>query len=204
MTWLVLRHTYQRCTMRRTDLHLALAVILAGCAQHRGPPPVPVEDDPSIVFPPPSAQAPVQVGSGGVPYELDGVVLRALMIAANHYRPPGGKDQPCWVRQEAQRYEIIRQGDIIFVDISEDLAFCGLAYISLDSGATYAISTDGRILRRVDGAHPDRIMGSVSPPQDMPPPLPAEQHDGGTTGPTSPVPSPAPPPVPDGGPARAP
>lgn len=199
--------------MRRTDLHLALAVILVGCAQHPGLPPVPVEDDPSIAFPSFSAQPAVQVGSGGVAYELDGVVLRALMIAANHYRPPGGEEQPCWARQEAQRYQVIRQGDIVFVDISEDLEFCGLAYISLDSGATYAISTDGRILRRLAGAHPERILGSASadagtpsdagPPPSSSPSQPAEHHDGGV-GPAGPVPSSVPPPVPDGGPAGAP
>ncbi len=204
--------------MRTRDLCLGLAVILAGCARHACPRPAPLGNDKSIAFPQFYEHPATHVGTGEVPYELDGVVLRALMVAANDFRPPGEEDPPCWARQEAQRYRVIRQGDIVFVDISEDPEFCGMDYISLDSGATYAISADGRILRRATGAEPDRILGAsppdagsqgapiepgpspaMSPPQNTPPiPWPGEQRDGGT-GAASPVPSPAPLAVPDAG-----
>jgi hypothetical protein len=172
-----------------------------GCARHSYPQPTPLGNDPSIIFPQFYDRPAIHVGAGGVPYELDGVLLRALMIAANHFRPPGEQDQPCWARQEAQRYRVIRQGDIVFVDISEDPEFCGMDYISLDSGATYAISIDGRILRRVTGAEPDRIFGApatdAGSQNTSPGPLP-EQRDGGTDAAHLP-PSPAPFPGPDAG-----
>jgi hypothetical protein len=209
--------------MRTRNLSIGLAVILTGCVRPPSPRPVLLENDRSIVFPQFYEQPAVHVGTGGIPYEFDGTILQAVMIAANHFRPPSAEEQPCRARQEAYRYRIIRQGDIIFVDISEDLEFCGLDSISLDSGATYAISADGRILRRTTGAHPDRILSPASPdaggqgipnepgplptlgaPQDLPSrPLPLEPYDGGT-GPASPVPPPTPPSVPDGGPPGVP
>ncbi len=76
------------------------------------------------------------------------------MVAANDFLPPAGRKQACWDKQEAHRYRIIRQGDIIFVRIDDDLEFCGLQYVSLHTGATYAISTDGRILRRMFDGQP--------------------------------------------------
>lgn len=46
-------------------------------------PPVPEEaEDESIVFPEFSAEFPIIIGEKGSPYELDGVTLRALMVAA--------------------------------------------------------------------------------------------------------------------------
>jgi hypothetical protein len=176
--------------MRARDLYLGFAIILAGCVRHHELPPAPVKDDRSIVFPRFDEQPTVQVGGRGVPYELDGVVLRALLIAANHFSPSSDQTElPCWARQQAQRYRIIRQGDVIFVDISEDPEACGQEYISLDSGVTYAISADGQILRRLAGAHPERVLGSSSssagsqavpvPPVSSPPPAPSTVGDGG-------------------------
>jgi hypothetical protein len=104
--------------------------------------------DASIVFPHFFGRAAIRVGAGGAPYEMDGVTLQALMVAANDLLPPGGKGQSCRDRQEAHQYRVIRQGDIIFVQIDDDDAFCGLKYLSLDTSVRYAISTDGRILRR--------------------------------------------------------
>src|SRR5690348_8949525 len=68
------------------------------------------------------------------PYELDGVVLRAIMIAANDFLPPALDKTPCLARPEAYQYRVIRQGDIVFVHIMEDLEHCGLQYIAVDSG----------------------------------------------------------------------
>jgi hypothetical protein len=152
-----------------------------------------LEDDETIIFPNFHEQAAVHVGAGGTPYELEGVVLKAITIAANHFRPLVAEDHPCWAKQEAYRYRVIRQGNIIFVDISEDLEFCGMDYSSLDSGATYAISVDGQILRRITGAHPDRVLSAPAPDAGFP-----HEHDGGTS--ISPSPrSPASSHTPDGG-----
>ncbi|KFA91823.1 hypothetical protein [Archangium violaceum] len=51
---------------------------------------------------------------------------------------------------------MIRRGDIIFVYISEDPEYCGRKYPALDSGVKYAISTEGRILRRLLDGQPER------------------------------------------------
>jgi hypothetical protein len=92
----------------------------------------------------------VEVEPGKATYELvDGEVLRALMIAANDYMPPGIINPPCWARQEALSYRFTRREDIIFVYIDENPAYCGRRFHAMDSGAKYAISKDGRILRRV-------------------------------------------------------
>jgi hypothetical protein len=137
---------------------------------------VALENDPSIVFPRFFDRAPVEVGGGGEVYELDGVVLRALIIAANHRFPPASQEQPCLRRREAHQYRVIHRGDIIFVRIDQDLEFCGLDYIiSLDSGVTYAISTDGRILRRIFDGDPVELE-----PLNPVPATPQGPQDGGT------------------------
>jgi hypothetical protein len=185
--------------MRTGKLFLGIVVILTSCVLQSTRSSA-VENDTSIAFPQFFAHSATKVGDKSVPYELDGVTLQAIMIAANDFLPPGKKEKPCWDRQEAYRYRVIRQGNIIFVDISEDIYFCGLKYVSVDSGAKYAISTDGRILRRLIGAEPE---GPVSPalpdagsegiltapdagggpmPQPMPTPAPPQDPDGGTPG----------------------
>ena len=195
--------------MRTKHLIPGLAILLGGCAWFPFTRPEPVEDDRSIVFPRFFERSSVQLGADGQPYELDGAVLRAVMIAANDFLPPGGKKQPCWKRQEAHRYRIIRQGDIVFVRIDEDLGSCGLQYVSLDTGVTYAIHTDGRILRRVfDGQpgaeplHPDAFdAGSPgsSPDADVPAPVDEPSQQDGGSGSVSSSPVPAAPSTPDGG-----
>jgi hypothetical protein len=145
--------TFAKGVMRTRILALGLGCALAGCVQH--PRPVPIENDRSIVFPQFFEQDAIEVGAKAEPYELEGVVLQAISIAANDFLPPSTKERPCGDRPEAQRYRVIRQGSIIFVRIDEDPAFCGGGYVSLDSGAKYAISTDGRILRRVVDGEPE-------------------------------------------------
>jgi hypothetical protein len=144
--------------MRINPLPLILVVTLSGCVRSPGPPSTPVENDISIIFPDFPERDVVDVGAPGQPYELDGEMLRAVMIAADDFLPPGAKNPPCRNRQEAQRYRVIRQGDIVFVHIHEDHAYCGLSYPALDSGAKYAISIDGRILRRVSDGQPEEII----------------------------------------------
>lgn len=141
--------------MRR--MSLALALLLAGCSRLSSPPSLPVGDDRTIVFPPFFDRPAVPIGVEGALYELDGVTLRAVMIAANDFLPPSASNPSCPHRQEAQAYRVVRQGDIIFVYVYENEAYCGGSYLALDSGAKYAISTDGRILRRVLDGHPEEI-----------------------------------------------
>jgi hypothetical protein len=194
--------------MRTKHLIPGLAVILGSCVWFPSSRPAPLEEDGSIVFPRFFERSTVELGADGQPYELDGAVLRAVMIAANDFLPPSSKKQPCWKRQEAHRYQIIRQGDIVFVRIDDDLESCGLQYVSLDTGATYAISTGGRILRRMfDGQpgaepfHPDLLdAGSQGSPAEVGVPAPVDepsrpleagaQQDGGSEPlPSTPVPA---------------
>lgn len=154
--------------MRMSNRFLGLAVLLANCVRPPAPRPVPVEDDRSIVFPNFFEHSAIKVGPEEKAYELDGTLLRAIRIAANDFLPPGGDEQPCWNRQEAYRYRVIRQGDIIFVRIIEDVDFCGLNSVSVDSGAKYAISRDGRILRRILGAEPEASSMPETPDAGVP------------------------------------
>lgn len=169
--------------MRTTGLLVGLAVILSSCAWLRTSRPAPLEEDRSIVFPQFFEQPAIKVGVGNGPYEMDGVTLRALLMATADFLPPADKDTPCRDRIEAHRYRVIRQGDIVFVQIEDDDEFCGLKYLSLDTGAKYAISTDGRILRRLIGTEPevpepgDGGSGTVPP---SPPPTPSSAPDGGS------------------------
>jgi hypothetical protein len=135
--------------MKMRHLPLALAFTLSACAWFQSPPSVPVEDDKSVVFPQFFERDALTLGATGEPYELDGETLRAITIAANDFLPPGDQNTPCWRRRESQFYRIIRQQNIIFIYIHENHEHCGRAYPALDSGAKYAISTDGRILRRI-------------------------------------------------------
>ncbi|QRK10254.1 hypothetical protein JQX13_09230 [Archangium violaceum] len=82
--------------------------------------------------------------------------MKALMVAANDYIPPGIRDPPCWARHEALTYRFTRREDIIFVYIGENFEYCDRKLRPIHHGAKYAISKDGRILRRViDGFDED-------------------------------------------------
>lgn len=153
--------------MTRYSLSLALIASLTGCMRTRSL--APMEDDKSIIFPQFFENSPISVGEHDAPYELDGQVVHALALAANDYLPQGDEKVPCSNRQEAQFYRVIRKGDIIFIYIYENHAYCGRQYPARESGAKYAISTDGRILRRVLDGLPD------SPPS----PAATAPEDGG-------------------------
>jgi len=187
------------------SLPLLLAVSLYSCLRSPSPPSVRVEDDKSIRFPRFFEQQATKVGERGDPYELDGVTLRAIQIAANDFLPPSNKNPPCEFRQEAQHYRVIRQGDIIFVYVYEDPKSCGFTSPALDSGAKYAISTDGRILRRVIDGQPEEPFEPVNldaggwvPARPGVPSGYDAQLDGGTD-PSHPLSPPAPRAVMDGG-----
>lgn len=86
---------------------------------------------------------------------IDGPTLRALQVAADDFFPSWGLPRACIDTPEAHRYYAIRRGEIIYVAILQDPGYCGRAYSSLDSGVRYAISVDGRILRRLLDGEPD-------------------------------------------------
>lgn len=135
--------------MKHRDLILATALVLSGCIRKPEQFSTPAGRDRSIVFPVSVGQGLLEVEARKATYDLDGEVMRALMIAANDYLPPGIPNPPCWARHEALTYRFTRRDDIIFVYIGENFAYCGGKPIPMHSGAKYAISKDGRILRRV-------------------------------------------------------
>lgn len=107
---------------------------------------------------------------------VDGPILQALRIAADDFLPAACNPQACTDTLPAYRYIAFRRGDIIFVRIEGNPSYCGEQH-SLDAGARYAISTDGRILRRLlDGEADDSDF------EDNEPPLPtaAVPLDGGS------------------------
>ncbi|HSL05457.1 MAG TPA: hypothetical protein VK901_18165, partial [Nitrospiraceae bacterium] len=110
---------------------------------------MPVENDRTVTFPQFFEYEPISVGTDGGTYELDGEVLKALMIAANDFLPAGDQHTPCSRKREAQFYRVIRRQNVIFIYIHENFTYCGRSYPAFDSGVQYAISTDGRILRRL-------------------------------------------------------
>lgn len=148
--------------MKMRRISLALAVTLLGCGYVRSlfPHRAPLEEDKSIVFPEFFKHVAVEIGAQGKPYEMDGEMLRALVIASNDYLPLDDSDIPCTSRKEAQFYRVIRQGSIIFVYIYWNHEYCGYKYPAFDSGIKYAISADGRILRRLLDGQPD---GPIEP-----------------------------------------
>jgi hypothetical protein len=136
--------------MRRIPL-LALIGLLS-CVRSPKAAEVLVAEDPSIVFPDFYGSPTMTVGERDKTYALDGVMLRALIIAAHDFIPPAAEERPCWATLEAHGFQVIRQGDIVFVSIHADPAHCGHQFLMLDAGARYAIGADGRILRRVLGS----------------------------------------------------
>ncbi|MCP3143909.1 hypothetical protein [Pyxidicoccus xibeiensis] len=158
--------------MKKTIPLLLLALPLSSCV--RSPRPVVREEDLTIVFPHFFGQDAVAVGShDGGTFELDGATLRALSLAANDFLPPDATPPSCWDKQESQRYRVIRQAAVIFIRIDEDPAACGRTARALHSGARYAISVDGRILRRIVDGQPEGPFLPVSPDE--------EEEDGGVS-----------------------
>ncbi|WP_224360690.1 hypothetical protein [Hyalangium versicolor] len=124
-------------------------IFLLSCVRSPNSAALPSYDDESIVFPDFHGSASIIVGESGKAYELDGVVLRALMVAASDLIPFTDETKPCSETLEALGFQVVRQGDLIFVSVHADLARCGHPFLSLDSGVKYAINKEGRILRRV-------------------------------------------------------
>jgi hypothetical protein len=159
------RNTYREPVMTVREWILPVIIALSGCARAPGTLSTPVENDLSIIFPVSTGQGLVTVGERGMTYQLDGEVLRALRLVEQDLFPPVGSERPCWANPEAHTYRFTRQGDIIFVYVEEDLAYCHRQAPAMDSGAKYAISVDGRILRRVVGSEPDHGVWRLKTPE---------------------------------------
>lgn len=174
-------------------------VVLFSCARTPAAPMAPLEQDESIVFPENFGAAPV-VGRAGMPSTLEGVTLQALLVAVQDFLPPTSKESPCWSRPDAYVYQVLRQGDVVFIEIHADPAACQGQFLMLDSGIRYAVSVDGRILRRlqtgapegprltptaadagVDGGTKDLDLSNVvvAPPGTSAHPAPWTRQDGG-------------------------
>ncbi|WP_158501701.1 hypothetical protein [Vitiosangium sp. GDMCC 1.1324] len=152
--------------MTLRELILSAAILFCGCVRRPEPFSTPSANDNSIIFPLSTGGGFVEVNARQGTYEMDGEVLRALMVVANDLFPPRASTQnlPCWARQEAHTYRFTRRENIIFVYVDEDLAYCGRTVHAMDSGAKYAISKDGRILRRVIGSEPDHVIWRLTTP----------------------------------------
>ncbi|MCY1044643.1 hypothetical protein OV208_25220 [Corallococcus sp. bb12-1] len=165
-----------------------MALLLASCVHSLGALPASWEGDRSIVFPSFHAQSALQVGTESRPYELGGRLLQAVRVAMDDFIPPGSNEErPCRGRPEAYRSRVIRQGDVFFILIHEDPEACGAQYVGVDTDARYAVSLDGRILRRSVGAEPELPLSSEPADAGVPdagdaphPPIPSGPLDGGT------------------------
>jgi hypothetical protein len=151
--------------MMPKKLLFLMALALSGCVRRQEPLSTPVENDKSVIFPLSVGREFVKVEARENTYVLDGEVLRALMIVANDLFTPDTSIPPCWARREAHTYRFTRREDIIFVYVQQNPAYCGRKLPALDSGAKYAISKEGRILRRViDGMDADDQVWSLETP----------------------------------------
>lgn len=130
--------------MKTKSLAILLIAISMGCIHRRGW----LQHQDSRI-PMPDYHA---IMTGG---PIDGPTLRALQLAANDFFPSWGPLRACIDTPEAHRYYAVRRDEVIYVAILQDPGYCGRAYSSLDSGVRYAISVDGRILRRLLDGEPE-------------------------------------------------
>jgi hypothetical protein len=133
---------------------LLVAIVLLSCVRSSSLQTVQVEDDKSIVFPD---------FFQGEAAGLDGATLQALMIASQDLFSSGSRELPCWERQEGHDYRFVRKAGVVFVYIYANPARCGRKLLAFDAGVKYAISADGRILRRMFDSEPEGPPSSPSP-----------------------------------------
>lgn len=88
-------------------------------------------------------------------YVVDGAELQAIRVATDDFLPASTAPTSCAYTQAAHLYQIIRRDDIIFVRITANPRACGGQGYALDGAGRYAISTDGRILRRILDTEPE-------------------------------------------------
>jgi hypothetical protein len=135
--------------MKAKRFALLLIVISVGCLHHRA---WLEHQDSSVRMP---SYDSIMAGAS-----IDGPTLRALKVASDDFFPAWGLPRACIDTPEAHRYYAVRRDDIIYVAILQDPSYCDRAYSSLDSGGRYAISVDGRLLRRLLDGEPE--LGSLN------------------------------------------
>ncbi|MFY1826936.1 hypothetical protein ACN47A_13535 [Myxococcus fulvus] len=143
-------------------LLLPLLALVSSCARHPGARTALPQEDLSGSFPEALGGPATSLQSEVQPSVVDGATLRALSIAANDFLPLEARAGSCWNRQESYRYRVFRQGEVFFVSISSDSEACGPEPRMMDGGARYAISIEGRILRRHFDGEPEAI---ANPPR---------------------------------------
>jgi hypothetical protein len=130
--------------MKARILALVLIASSLGCLRHRG---WFTPQDPNVQM---LSHDSIMVGG-----PIDGPTFRALKIAADDFFPAWGGPRACIDTPEAYKYYAVRRGEIVYVALLQDPRYCGREYSSLDSGARYAISVDGHILRRMLDGEPE-------------------------------------------------
>ena len=151
----------------RTFLPSLTALLLVTCMRSPAAHPPPPQHDESIRFPKALKSPGLRLGQSEQRVRMDGAIVQAMMVAAKDFIPPHSENFPCWTKPADFLFDVIREGDIIFVAISPDyfIQGCELEPAPMDWGAKYAISTDGRILRRMDDGYdePDWTSPPSSP-----------------------------------------
>lgn len=130
------------------NLPLLTALLLITCVRSPVSSPPRREYDESIRFPKALDSSGVRLGRSNEKLVIDGAIIQAMMIAAQDFIPQNPGKSRCFTKPGDFLYEGLRQDNIIFVQISPDYFSCKSGTGPLDWGAVYAISTDGRILRR--------------------------------------------------------
>lgn len=150
---------------------LPTALLLVTCARGPASPPPMREYDESIRFPKALPSGGIRFGRTNERLLLDGEIIQAIMVAAKDFIPTSSRSN-CFTKPSDFFYGVLREGDIIFVSISPDYFSCERGPLPMDWGAKYAISNDGRILRRADDEEPDEPAPSSAPDA-------GESEDGG-------------------------
>jgi hypothetical protein len=152
-------------------LLFSTALLLVTCA--RGPASTaPMRGyDESIRFPKALPVGGMRLGGTNERLLIDGEIIQAIIVAAKDFIPSSSRSG-CFTKPSDFFYGVLREGDIIFISISPDYPSCERGPWPMDWGAMYAISTDGRILRRADDEEPD----------EPPPPLPSDAGESGDGG----------------------
>ena len=94
---------------------------------------------------------------------VDGPMLQAMKVVEDDFLPPPSRRNKCSRTPAALLYKITRRGDIIFVEVDENPKACGNQSFSFDGAARYAVSLDGRILRRMFDVEPGEEEPSCPP-----------------------------------------
>jgi hypothetical protein len=158
-------------------LPLLTVLLLITCVRSQVSPPPRPQYDESIKFPKALQSGGAILGKTNEKLIIDGAIVQAIMIAAKDFIPPSSGGDDCFTKPGDFDYDVFRDGDIIFVEISPNYYSCERGPWPMDWGAKYAISTDGRILRRAPSDEPDEPGEEIPSPSS---PDAGENGDGGS------------------------